>query len=520
VRLQRNAARAVSHYERGLARIAGSGLGKVAAGEAFRDAEHVYTEDLDIFGKGSLFELVSTARTFAGESMLASWFRAPASHAVALERQEAARELTPAVELREDLALTGDEMRAELDAVRLREWGAREPVRFFPGAQWVCLVLGTVNFGVLVGWFLGAVSSTFLLAGIFAAGLVTGLCRRSLISVATSLGARPRDLELVRKLMERLSRESFQSPRLAALHGRLGRSSAAAIGRLQRLVEMLDSARNMVFAPIAFLTCWTPWFANAIEGWRAAHGREVGEWLDALAEIEALSSLGGFAYEHPGAVFPQLLPEGRTLDLEGVEHPLIAEGAAVPNDVHLSQTSQLLMVSGSNMSGKSTLLRATGISVVLAWAGAPVRAKSMSVSPFAVGASIRATDSVMEGRSRFFAEITRLKQIQQRCSQPMPVLFLLDELLSGTNSHDRRIGAEAYLKGLLGRGAIGLATTHDLALTQIADQLAPHATNVHLADTIANDQVTFDYKLRPGVVARGNALALMRAVGLETGGEQ
>jgi len=214
-------------------------------------------------------------------------------------------------------------------------------------------------------------------------------------------------------------------------------------------------------------------------------------------------------------VFPELRGEGSIFAAEALAHPLIAESKAVANDLRFGEEVRMLLISGSNMSGKSTLLRAVGLNTVLAWAGAPVRARRLTVSAVALGASIRATDSLLEGRSRFYAEILRLKQIQKLTAGARPALFLLDELLSGTNSHDRAVGADNYLNGLVARGAVGLATTHDLALTQVADRMGSRAANFHLADTIKDGEVLFDYTLRPGVVQRGNALALMRAVGLE-----
>jgi DNA mismatch repair ATPase MutS len=183
--------------------------------------------------------------------------------------------------------------------------------------------------------------------------------------------------------------------------------------------------------------------------------------------------------------------------------------------VRLGEETRLWIVSGSNMSGKSTLLRTIGINTVLAWAGAPVRAARMKISPLSLGASIRVQDSLQDGRSRFYAEITRLREIVALTAAERPVLFLLDELLSGTNSHDRQIGASAIVRALIDRGALGLITTHDLALARIADSLPRRAVNVHFADTLENGELHFDYRLHQGVVERSNALDLMRAVGLE-----
>ena len=231
--------------------------------------------------------------------------------------------------------------------------------------------------------------------------------------------------------------------------------------------------------------------------------------------VEALSSLATFAFERPQATFPELVSAGPMFEADGIRHPLMNPKTCVPNDVRLGGDGRLLIVSGSNMSGKSTLLRSIGLNAVLAWAGAPVTADRLRISPVAVGASIRVIDSLQDGRSRFYAEITRLRQIVDLTAGDRPPLFLLDELLSGTNSHDRRVGAEAVVRALVERGAVGLITTHDLALTAVASTLDGRATNVHFDDRIDDGRISFDYKLKPGIVEHSNALELMRAVGLD-----
>ncbi len=196
-------------------------------------------------------------------------------------------------------------------------------------------------------------------------------------------------------------------------------------------------------------------------------------------------------------------------------HPLIAEDRCVPNDVQLGPDRRLIVVSGSNMSGKSTYLRAIGVNLVLALAGAPVRARKFRLSPLHLGASIRTVDSLQEGTSRFYAEITRLSQILKLAGQGKALVFLLDEILGGTNSHDRRIGAACVARSLVQRGALGLMTTHDLALTRIVEELQPPGANFHFEDQIQDGRISFDYRLRPGIVEKSNALELMRSVGLE-----
>jgi DNA mismatch repair ATPase MutS len=286
--------------------------------------------------------------------------------------------------------------------------------------------------------------------------------------------------------------------------------------RLRRLMEMHDWQHNMAFALIAFLLMWSTHLAWALDAWRKTHGAHVRVWLRVIGEFEALASLSAYKFEHPADPFPSFTADGRA-HFEGTRlgHPLVAAARMQANDVGLTPDCQLWVVSGSNMSGKSTLLRTVGVNAVLAQAGAPVRATSLRMSPLAVGATLRIQDSLQEGRSRFFAEITRIRELADLARGSVPLLFLLDELFHGTNSHDRLVGASGVLRSLVDRGAIGLITTHDLSLTAIVDELGARAANVHFEDSFDGRDMRFDYHVKPGPVTKSNALALMKAVGLD-----
>jgi len=342
--------------------------------------------------------------------------------------------------------------------------------------------------------------------------------RRGIRDVVKAVEQSGQDLSLFATVLERLERETFSTTRLAELRTRLetkGLPASRRISRLNRLIVLLDSQRNPLFAPVAALLLWEVHIAFAIESWRKETGPAIAGWLGATSEFEALSALGGYAYENPTDPFPEICDSPRCYEGADLGHPLIGRDRCVRNSVRLGDAVQVLIVSGSNMSGKSTLLRIIGINAVLALAGAPVRARSLRLSPLVIGASIRLLDSLQEGTSRFYAEITRLRKLVDLAEGTLPLLFLLDELLHGTNSHDRSVGAEAVVKGLVRRGAIGLLTTHDLALARIADELAPHAANVHFEDSIESGRIIFDYRLREGVVRKSNAIELMRSIGLE-----
>ncbi|HEX8202246.1 MAG TPA: DNA mismatch repair protein MutS, partial [Isosphaeraceae bacterium] len=329
---------------------------------------------------------------------------------------------------------------------------------------------------------------------------------------------RAHDLTLLAELLGRLEREPVAAPRLRRIWQALdvaGHPPSRQIAHLARLLHLLDARRNQLFAPVGVVLLWTEHLALAIERWRATSGPAIAGWLAAVGEVEALGALAAYAYENPGDCLPELVEGAPLFDAEGFGHPLLPLDRCVRNDLRLGDGLRVLLVSGSNMSGKSTLLRSVGVNVVLALAGAPVRARRLRLSPLAIGATLRIQDSLQAGKSRFYAEITRVRQLVDLAGGSPPLLFLLDELFAGTNSHDRRQGAEAVVRRLIDRGAIGLVTTHDLALAEIVDGLAPRAANVHFEDHLEDGVMTFDYRMRPGVVRHSNALALMRAVGLE-----
>jgi hypothetical protein len=516
-RSERKLARAVEVYARGLDRLDGKWIGAGVQGSEYRDESHPYAEDLDLFGKGSLFELLCTARTRWGQQTLAGWLKSPATAAEILQRQPAVDELRLRLDLRESLAVAGGAVRSGIESDFL-SWAQAPPVLVAGLNRWVGFVLAGFAAFALLRWFWGGAVGLLYLALALELAFAY-FYRRRVRHVLESADASARDLELLSLVLSHFERERFECARLQSLQSMLpaeGLPASKQIARLHRLVELADSRKNMMFAPVAGVLLWGTQLAFAIEEWRRRSGPIVARWLAATGELEALSALAGYAYENPSDVFPEVLPEGGPVfEARGIAHPLIPEQRCVRNDVSLNADVRLLVVSGSNMSGKSTLLRTVGANAILALAGATVRARSLRLSPLAIGASIRIQDSLQAGSSRFYAEITRLRQIVDLTAGAIPVLFLLDELLHGTNSHDRRIGGEAVVKGLVRQGAIGLLTTHDLSLAHIAEALAPRARNVHFEDHIEGGRVAFDYRLRDGIVQKSNALELMRAVGLE-----
>ena len=510
------ARRADAIYARGLDRLADRWAGAGRDGARFLDG-HPYARDLDLFGPASLFERLNIARTEAGEDTLADWLRAGAAAEEVRARQGAVDELRLRLDFREDVAVLASESPVGRTGA-LATWAASPPVRFpeflrvgFAAAATLTVALAGLSYVEIVGM-------GWLLAWVAVETSIASIWHRSVHHVLHAIETPERDLGLLSALLARIERERFDSPRLAALGAALlagGVPPSRRIARLRSLVSWADSTHNLLFAPIAFALLVKPQIAMAVDRWHRANGPAIADWLRVVGDVEALSALATYAYERPSDPFPEVVDAGPLFDSDAVGHPLIADAASVPNDVRLGGAHpHAFVVSGSNMSGKSTLLRTVGVNVVLALAGAPVRAARLRVSPLVLGATLRIDDSLQEGHSRFYSEILRLRRIVDDARGPVPLLFLLDEILHGTNSHDRRIGAEAVVRALADLGAIGLVTTHDLALTELPARL-DGAVNMHFEDRLEHGRMVFDYRIRPGVVEHSNALALMRAIGLD-----
>jgi MutS domain V len=510
------AERAVGVYQRGLARIADKWGGTGPNGERFSDPHHVYAADLDLFGSGGLFELLSSARTRMGEDTLASWLMAPACLQEIRERQAAVTELRDKLDLREQLAVLGEDAATGVHPKALLKWSEapnllpeklKLPARMLAAAA---IVTGIV-------WAQWDRMLPFVLV-VGVESIIAYWVRHRLDEVLHGTEHAFEDLALLAETLARVEDEEFSSPKLKHVAEELRSHElrgSEAIRRLQKIVDLSMSRDNFFLRMLDVPLMYSVQVAFAAERWRLMHGHSVKRWLTALGQVEALLSISAYCFEHPDDCFPEFR-EGRAM-LEAVEigHPLLPDGGCVRNDVRLTLPTRALLVSGSNMSGKSTLLRGVGINVVMAMAGAPVRASRLRMTPLQVGASIRVNDSLQEGSSRFYAEISRLRLIVDMSGQQIPIMFLLDELLQGTNSRDRRIGAEGILRGLINKGGIGLVSTHDLALTEIGVELGDQIENVHFEDELKAGKISFDYKLRPGVVTKSNGLELMRSIGLD-----
>ena len=517
---QSQAKRVASFYQRGLARIEDRWTGSGETGDRFIDGKSCYSEDLDLFGPGSLFQLISTARTRMGEDCLAKWLLSPSAVPVITERQSLVKELKNKLELRERLAVIGDELRVTLDPKALIRWAEGDVVLQNHFLRWTSAALAVLALATLALWGIARISVPFF-AVLFPEIFYMQLLQKGANATLNGLNCDPHGLVLFAAILEVIEQEEFSSSQLQGLVSRLkssGLTAAQSIRRLARIADWVEARDSYIVKILNLPILFTVQLGFAADAWRRRWGADVRTWIEAAGEVEALLSLATYAYEHPDDPFP-VFTEGENLqpvfDGEDLGHPLIPSARCVRNSVRLGEETRVLLLSGSNMSGKSTLLRSVGINTVLALSGAPVRAKCLRLTPLVIGSSICSSDSLQDGRSRFYTEILRIRQVFGLAESGLPVLFLFDELLEGTNSEDRRVGAEGLIRAFMRHTTIGLITTHDLALTEISKAFATSVRNVHFQESIEAGKMTFDYRLRDGVVKTSNALELMRLIGLK-----
>jgi hypothetical protein len=510
-------------YDRAELRVDGSEPHTDRTGEdavASAGAPHLYEHDLDILGPQSLFSLLATVRTGIGERGLARYLLEPATHEETLLRQQAVRELLPQTGLREQLALLGQSSFQQISATFFDEWLDEEPPRFHPVFRYALALTAAAAIALILvalvrirTW--GEILPN-LLAVLAIQGAIAMLIRKRVAPLLQGGARLQSQVRLFAEGVALLQTLQFSSPKLLALQ-RLSREPAGAVKLLRNLdgwLVVVEQRTKELFFILSLLTASGCQAATAIANWKRKHAPAMRLWLAAWAEFEALNALATYAFEHPEYAWPELLPTTANplYEAKSLGHPLLPN--SVPNDIALGATTHFFLVSGSNMAGKSTLLRSIGINAVLAYAGAPVRAASLRLTPFTIGASIALTDSLAEGKSKFLAEVERLAAIV-RASESAPVLFLVDEIFSGTNSLDRKTAAEAVLSRLLAHRAIGALSTHDLALTSLASE-QNRGVNVHMASPDPADPLAFDYLLKPGVNQHSNALAIIRLIGLDT----
>ncbi|MGQ0505789.1 MAG: MutS-related protein, partial [Myxococcaceae bacterium] len=484
------------------------------------DGDHLYVPDLDLFGHGSVFQLMGETATTRGEALFAGWLKAPATLSEVRTRQGAAKELAPLLDFRQDVLVeAGIVSQERADPSRFIDWAEGGP--YLNSVRWARPLGMVLPFVTLTLYILGTtkvIPSALVWIGVFAQLLVAVAVRKPLADFYARMAMGEHGFVRFEEAFARIEAQPFQHERLRTLAGQLRPSGVKPVSEALRRFSFHFSFAQLkqsgqFYAVIQLFTLWDIHWLFLLESWRREHGTRVRGWFDSLAELEALSCLAGLAHDRPEFTYPEVVENGPLFEAKALGHPLLK--APVRNDVSLPGRAHALLLTGSNMSGKTTLLRAMGVNTVLALAGAPVCAESLKLSWLQALTSMRVKDSLERGVSYFYAEVQRIKKVLDAAEAANGrVLFLLDEILLGTNTRERQIASRELLKLLLKTGAIGGVTTHDLTLTALSNESTVHVRNLHFRDQLVDGKMAFDYRLREGVVETSNALRVLEQAGI------
>ncbi len=506
--------------QRGITRVVDGAPSRPEGADITIAPTHPYAHDLDLFGPRSFSSWLDGVHTREGLAVLSRSLLESCSLDEARARQQFVKELADRHDFRESLSanavLLAERQPDEAALAKLLAWsgGDAEPVK--PVAVWATAIFGIVTFAITIAALSGVAALKVPAVALVSLSLLlralTQSTSRVVLETATPLVGTPERYAALFGLAARLPLESGKGRELQTILTK-GAGAEVAAKSLGTIGTLLDARENGLFRMfIGPLLQWDLLCKLLLDRWRGQYGKLLSDWISTAASFEAAAALSTRAFEEPDAVWPEFV-SGTSFVAEGLGHPLIARASRVSNNVVLSGPGEAWVITGSNMAGKSTLLRAVGLNAVLAYAGAKVCASKLQIGQFAIVTSVKVADALADGVSFFYAEVQRLKLVLD-IAEKEPTLFLLDEILRGTNSRERIIGAKAVIEKLLSLGAVGGVSTHDLAISQLAENISLKVTNVHFEEQVEGDVMRFDYILRSGVVQTSNALRLMKQVGL------
>jgi len=506
--------------DQALKRLAGEWKDFSDTGEDFKDPAHPYSEDLDLFGSSSLFQWINSAKTYRGRAKLKEWLtQPPVNGAIIEQKQEAIKELAVNLAWRHRfIAEAGKTKRSLNSPTRLIEWAKTyDPVYLSTRTVILARAIPLITLTFLLLYFLtDRVSYWFPLVGFLVQTIILFLGKqrgKALEAVYVYKDA----LKIYEKMLERFETRTFKAGYLQdlkkGLYDRDGKAAYQQIRKLSGLAELISNRGNSMFLVINIFTLWDIQCMIGLESWKEKSGSSLGRWVDTLAELEGLASLAIVHFDHQAWTFPEFVSEDTGLVASNMGHPLLANSTS--NDLSIEKHSGILLITGSNMSGKSTLLRTAGINLVLGYAGAPVCARSFRCSRMQIYSCMRVSDNLGENISSFYAELLRIKQIVMATKTDSHIFFLLDEIFKGTNSQDRHAGAKVLIRQLGKAGAMGMVSTHDLELGDLERESERKIRNYHFREFYKNDEIHFDYKLRPGISTTRNAMYLIKMAGID-----
>jgi hypothetical protein len=502
--------------EEEILRIEGK-LDSFESGEIFIGEDHPYHLDLDIFGRNSLFQLLNRTTTFWGREVLSSWLSEPPVHARVIERQHAIQEMAEDINWSQELQATGKHYEDHGNIEVFIRWLEERPLILGNRLYHITRYVGpAIVVTLLILLIFSKISWAWLLSGLFLQGIILLLAMEKIKTIHESTSASIKSLQSFEALIAMAEKKEFRSNRLKEIASTFrlkGIPASRIIGNLKRILQRLDNRSNLIYQLVNVFFLLDLHYAISAEKWKKSQPEHIKKWFQTLGEMEALNSLAGYHYANPEYTFPEISPEDFVLQAENMGHPLIPYSHRVNNDFSLNGEGTIALITGSNMGGKSTFLRTVGINVVLAMMGAPVCAGKLILSDFRVFTSMRTRDNLEENISSFYAELKRIRQLFDHIDPNAPLLFLLDEILKGTNSNDRHLGAVSLVNQLSGEKVTGLISTHDLELARNTLK-ASHVVNYSFESSILGDEINFDYKLRPGICETFNASKLMEKMGI------
>lgn len=507
-------------YDQAKQRLAGEWKAFPDTGEDFKDPAHPFSEDLDLFGVSSLFQWINTSKTFRGREKLQQYLtEPPVGGGVLQKKQEAIKELTINLAWRHRfMAEARTTKRALNSPTQIIEWAKTYDVTYLrPSIVILARALPIITLTFVLLYFLtNRVSYWYPLAGFLIQAIIIFLGKQR-GQALEAVYAYKDSIKVYEKMLERFEKRAFKAEYLQelkkGLFDRDGRTAFQQIRKLSGLAELISNRGNSMFLVINIFTLWDIQCMIALEAWKEKSGRSLGRWVDTVAELEGLASLAIIHFDHPEWALPEIVSDNSGIVAVSMGHPLLPNSTF--NDVSIEKRSSILLITGSNMSGKSTLLRTVGINMVLAYAGAPVCARNFRCSMMQIYSCMRVSDNLGENISSFYAELLRIKQIVSATKTERKIFFLLDEIFKGTNSQDRHAGAKVLIQQLSKAGAMGMVSTHDLELGDLERESDRRIKNYHFREFYKNDEIHFDYKLRPGISTTRNAMYLIKMAGID-----
>lgn len=490
-------------------------------GQPFTPKDHPYANDLDIFGRASLFQYINRTNSEMGGGTLANWLLNPSDVFTILQRQEAVKELCSNTEWRQQLqALGKEQIIKNITRQRLHNW-LKEPDTFssFTHWKWIRYVLPAIILTVVCLNIFNELPTRILNVFLLIYAVIAYFVSRKVSPVHQQLSRMAAELDTLSESIHLIEKAAFISPLLQqwqSAYLQEKTSSSYQINQLKKILERLDLRYNpVVFIPLDILLQWDLQQALDLEKWKKNNEQNVLEWFEVLGKFEALNSFSALCFNNPAWSFPALHSKHFFIAGNRIGHPLIPKIKRILNNISIKDEGELMLVTGSNMAGKSTYLRSIGVNIVLAMAGAPVCAERFTLSPVQLISSMRIADNLEESTSTFYAELKKLKTIIDKVNASEKLFILLDEILRGTNSLDRHTGSVALIKQLIKHKAAGVIATHDVELAKMQENYPANILNFHFDARIENDELYFDYLLKPGICTSLNASILMKKIGIE-----